>query len=239
MIKINSKPIFINGMKTKYIIFEDGRVLNTKTNKYLKPSINNAGRRCILLYHDGRGYGKTVARWLALAFIPTPNNDDPCNYEADHIDGDYTNDVLSNIQWLTPEENNLKRNTVDGKSNKGINNGMAKIHDERIVRKIIRDIAKGLSTSNISKKYNVPKPTITSIRTGYAWKHISNEYDISKYSRHCNKYSDELKRQIYNIINSNNKLTHREICDIVGIKYNSRHESLIKNIKSGKYKIIV
>ena len=239
VIILKSKPIYINNEKTKYIIYSNGDVENTKTGKILKSYINNAGRKCVTICHNNKLYGKTVARWLALSFLTIPNGGDPKDFEADHIDGDPEHDVLENIQWLTSKENNKKRNNEDGKSNIGTHNGMCKLTDDIIVRLIIEDILNGLTTSEISEKHNVPKPTITSIRTGYAWKHITKDYDMSKFTRHCSKYSDELKYQIFDIVKNNRTVSNRDVCKMVGIEPIEKHISLIKNIKDGKYKKLI
>ena len=44
---------------------------------------------------------QTLHRLLALTFIPNPNN----KPEVDHIDGNRTNNDLSNLRWVTHKEN--------------------------------------------------------------------------------------------------------------------------------------
>ena len=44
---------------------------------------------------------KSLARWLAETFIENPHNLE----DVDHIDGDPSNDVVSNLQWLSHQKN--------------------------------------------------------------------------------------------------------------------------------------
>jgi len=62
------------------------------------------------LSKDGKGLNKTVHRLVAKAFIPNPEG----LPEIDHIDGDKTNNVVENLQWISHVENNRKKTTGIG-----------------------------------------------------------------------------------------------------------------------------
>lgn len=76
--------------------------------------------------HDKDGYGKIMltnidgkqttfrrARLIAINWIPNPDN----KPEVDHIDCDRTNDSVSNLRWVTSEENKKNVNTKLNKEN--------------------------------------------------------------------------------------------------------------------------
>lgn len=89
----------IKGFKD-YLIFTDGRIFSFKTNKYLKPW-TACGYYKVGLCKDGNRYYKYIARLVAQAFIPNPDN----KSEINHIDGIKANNDVSNLEWVTRSEN--------------------------------------------------------------------------------------------------------------------------------------
>jgi len=87
-----------------YSAIYDGRIYSHGTNQFLKPDLSD-GRRIFKLSRDGRRYGKYAARWIAMAFLGEPIDE---QLQADHIDGDKTNDSASNLQWLSQSDNTAK-----------------------------------------------------------------------------------------------------------------------------------
>ena len=102
-----------------YIIFKTGKIWSKKRNRFLTPWIQTRksdGRQVytINLSKNGKGYTCYIARLLGFAFI---YNDDPINkIQIDHIDRNPLNNDLSNLMWVTLEEQS--RNRKLQKSNK-------------------------------------------------------------------------------------------------------------------------
>lgn len=71
-------------------------------SKILRPTITNQGYEMVVLSKSGKFSYPTVHRLVAIAFIPNPHNKRTVN----HIDGDKTNNVVSNLEWCTSSENN-------------------------------------------------------------------------------------------------------------------------------------
>ena len=82
-------------------ISEDGVI--TRLDGYVhKASRDRYGyARVHLTDNDGKRTGHFVHRLLAAAYIPNPDNK-RC---VDHIDGDKTNNALSNLRWCSHKEN--------------------------------------------------------------------------------------------------------------------------------------
>ncbi len=95
----------IPNLKFDYTIDENGTFKNETTGTVLKTVLNNRGYHGYGMYFKPESGKKqtamTRARIMALAFIPNPLN----LPQVDHIDGNKTNDALSNLRWCTAEDN--------------------------------------------------------------------------------------------------------------------------------------
>ena len=92
----------------KYLISDQGRVMNTKTARILKPCRSGrAGNQyhAVCLRNNGIAQTLLVHKLVAEAFIPNPQNK-RC---VDHIDGDAFNNRLENLRWATHAENQANR----------------------------------------------------------------------------------------------------------------------------------
>lgn len=85
----------------KYAISNCGNIINIKTGKQLKKSLDKYGYYCVCLSVNNKRIYKKVHRLVAMAFIENTDNK-PC---IDHIDGNKTNNQASNLRWVTPKEN--------------------------------------------------------------------------------------------------------------------------------------
>lgn len=75
---------------------------NLRNERVLKPrSIH--GYMIAHLCKDGTPSNKAVHRLVAEAFLNNPNN----LPEVNHIDGDKTNNLVSNLEWISSSDNSL------------------------------------------------------------------------------------------------------------------------------------
>ena len=88
-----------------YVIFEDGKIINTNTGKEMKPFLNKFGYYVITLSKNNKKKIFTMHRLIALAFITNPDNK-PC---VDHINRNRGYNRIENLRWATEMEN--RRNT--------------------------------------------------------------------------------------------------------------------------------
>lgn len=84
-----------------YEVSDCGEVRNKNTKHLLVGSVDKCGYARVLLRNNGNRYYKLRHRLVADAFIPNPENK-PC---VDHIDTIRTNNVVTNLRWVTHKEN--------------------------------------------------------------------------------------------------------------------------------------
>lgn len=78
----------------------NGRVDNRKGKK-LSPGKDRDGYYKVVFSHKGVRKSYPVHRLVAMAFIPNPYGKETVN----HIDGDKTNNNVSNLEWASQKEN--------------------------------------------------------------------------------------------------------------------------------------
>lgn len=131
-----------------------------------KQSITKHGYKYLaFIDDDGNQKNKTIHRLVALTFIPNPENKPFVN----HIDGNKTNNNVSNLEWVTPSEN----------SQHAFDNGLINIprnEDNKLsvltnnqVREIKKRIANGDKQRDIAFDYNVHYSLISHIKAGRKW----------------------------------------------------------------------
>ncbi len=110
----------------------------------------------------------TVHRLMGLAFIPNPDNKPQIN----HKDGVKTNNVLSNLEWVTGSENQIHSFRVLGREIfRGQRSVLAKITDADA--KFIKDqIKMGTKQIRLAERFKVHYNTISMIKRGLSWRHI-------------------------------------------------------------------
>ena len=101
------KWVDIKGFNGKYQVSDTGKVRSLCYKKPRILSTSNTGKYrnylAVKLYKGGRGTGKDykVHRLVAEAFLPNPDNKPQVN----HIDGNTFNNDVSNLEWVTNQEN--------------------------------------------------------------------------------------------------------------------------------------
>ena len=135
----------------------------------LKLRFTNKGYLMVALCKEGKYQSFSVHRLVATTFIANPS-DLPCVMHAP--DDTKTNNSVDNLRWGTEKDNSqdmtLKNRNHVGECHKG-----TKLTEVQVTC-ILELIASGLSNVEIGKRFNTPRQTIYSIRTGERWvKHPS------------------------------------------------------------------
>ncbi len=148
-----------------------GNVWSKRSKKILKPSWNPNGRKYVSTKIGGRnGVHKTlkISRLVAIAFIDNPHNKPQVN----HIDGDKTNDSLSNLEWCTQSENMKHAYRTGLKSHaKGTDSRLSALTEEQLkfVRESYKSRDRNYGARALGRKYSVHHTTIL--------KHLGDSHD--------------------------------------------------------------
>lgn len=94
------KKYYFNGKETDYSVSDDGIIRKDTTNYTLKQSTQQ-GYKFVTLLINGKQKRMRVHRMVAETYIDNPDNKPYVN----HKDGKRDNNVVSNLEWVTPSEN--------------------------------------------------------------------------------------------------------------------------------------
>lgn len=100
----------------QYKINEKGEVYNTLTKNYIKGDINNFGYYRVCLWDNKIKKRFFRHRLVAEYFIPNPLNKQFVN----HIDGNKSNNNVSNLEWCNKSENEKHAYKLGLKPKQGI-----------------------------------------------------------------------------------------------------------------------
>jgi hypothetical protein len=156
---------------TPYYVTEDGKVISTKfgKTKELKQFIND-GYCQVALRINNKQKNFTVSRLVAEVYHPNPNN----LPEVDHKDCNKLNNHISNLEWVTGQEN-LDRAKKNGLfNNVGEKNGNHTLTKEQVIwiRNNYKPYDKEFGGIPLGKKFNISSTIISFIVHGKRWKHI-------------------------------------------------------------------
>lgn len=132
------------------------KILKMQVNK------NRGGYIEVVLYLDKKPYTKKVHRLVAEAFL-----EDIGLNEVNHIDGDKSNNVVSNIEYCTRSYNNQHAYDT-GLKLKGENHCRAKLTEKEIIE--IRELKGKLYQKEIAKKYCISQANVSLIHNYINWK---------------------------------------------------------------------
>ena len=140
----------------RYGVSKDGRVYSFLTNKFLKTPIGKRGYPNVNLRgSDNKCKLKCVHRLVAITFIPNPDN----LPEVNHIDGDKSNNNVSNLEWCTSKHNNHHARSTGLHQSDG-DKAVLQIKDGIVINRY-------KSASEASRKTGIGRANICNVCRGY------------------------------------------------------------------------
>ncbi len=149
---------------SRYEISKCGIIRVVKTKKIKSQYIGSTGYYMVSFSYNSKSKPKRVHRLIAATYI---NN--IYNYKSiNHIDGDKLNNSINNLEWCTHLQNMQHAFKTGLANNTGVNNGMAKLNNEKVF-KIKSLLQTGLSQQKIADKFNVSRSCILKIHLKKTW----------------------------------------------------------------------
>lgn len=141
-----------------------------RSGTIIKLYVNKKGYCEVGLHKNGHSKTTRVHRLIAKSLIPNPDPD--LRPYVNHIDGDKTNNCVSNLEWVSHLENMAhakKLGLLEGRRVlKGEEVPTAKLNWEKVHE--IRENADGLSQSLLANNYGVCKTVIANIQHNRKWR---------------------------------------------------------------------
>lgn len=138
-----------------------------RPGRVLVPQTTEDGYLKIGLRREGGHYGATVHRLVATAFhgpAPTPS------HQVNHIDGVKVNNVPSNLEWVTGQENIAHAKRLGLRASKsGQRNGRAKLslEDVSMAREML---ASGSTYQQVAERFGISISQVWNVKSGSQWK---------------------------------------------------------------------
>lgn len=148
----------------------NAKVECTRKGRVFKTIKGSRGYIQVALTKNGKGKTFNVHRLVAETFLPNPLK----LTQVNHIDGDKTNNNISNLEWCTQKEN----------INHAYGTGLIKVKKVIQYDKNLKVVSRYNSTKEASKKTRIDRSSITrccnGIRKtagGFTWKYDTGNLD--------------------------------------------------------------
>ena len=158
-------------LKFDYYVTDDGRIWSDKSKKFLSQSKDKDGYMKVALCSTDlppkKVHRYSVHRLILENFNPVPDME---YLQVNHIDGDKENNSLSNLEWVTCEEN------IHHAMENGLRaevNGAAKLTPDQ-VREIFKRGNAGERNVDLSKEFGVHPDIIGKIKNGKMWQEVTD-----------------------------------------------------------------
>jgi hypothetical protein len=165
---LSAGPLRIPGTRLPYFISENGQFYRMTDSGSLIPrsgSVMKIGYRSFCI--DNRP--QYAHRLVATMFLPNPEG----KPEVNHKDGNKLNNHVSNLEWVTSQENNAHaERTGLRRRARGERVYTAKLTNAQVLE-ILEKAGSGCTQRNIAAEYGVEHAMVGRIVRGDGWNHVT------------------------------------------------------------------
>jgi hypothetical protein len=155
-----------------YTVDEDGQVF--RDGRPVKQTPARKRYLTVNLSMNGKSSRRTVHRVVLEAFVGLR----PKGMHGCHLDGDNTNNRLSNLAWLTPKENEAQK-VLHGTQAVGVRNGASRLTNDQVkrIRELHASGVKYWGCKQIAREFGVSPSTIYRAWKGIHWDHVGGSHE--------------------------------------------------------------
>ena len=186
-----------------YIVFRNGIIYKISNGNVPVTVVHKTGNLRIDLYVNGKRFNKIVKKIVAQAFIQNPNN----YRNILHKDNDITNCHYSNIYYTDKQRHRGGNLGVRGEAK----TSQAKLNNSKVAFILLSN----LKAIKLAKMFDVSHVTISGIKNGNRWKHISllNTEQLEALAKQVKLTSEEVTG--IKIDNTRNKYSKQGVNNII------------------------
>lgn len=140
-----------------HLLKEDGSLFFIKGDDIKRAFLADNGAGYLSVYFNrGRKY---IHRLVAEYFCEKPSEE---HTQVNHKDGDKSNNVAYNLEWVTPKENIKHAHEAGLMVNRGKVDSVTRRSDEDVAA-LYRDIKEGMGVAEAARKHGFQRTTASSI----------------------------------------------------------------------------
>lgn len=167
---------FLPEVKDRYYINKKGELFTDNGNKRMKDCLKNGYVKNGFVLKDGSQKSYFRHRLVMICFNKVENYEE---LQVNHIDGNKLNNSLENLEWCTNQENRIHAVKLGlAASLKGETNPASKLLETQVID-IINDLLNHVPYSQICKKYNCSKSTISAIKNKRNWVYLTKDINFN------------------------------------------------------------
>lgn len=160
---------WVPGYEGLYLVSDMGRVMSVprkvvhgpNTGRVLKQTYCGSGYLRVSLCSKGASKAFSVHRLVAEAFIPNPDEKPQVN----HKDGNKSNNVLANLEWVTASENTIHSYRYLPRK------AFSHFHPKKLTPMQAKKIRESKGTAaSVAKQFGISDVMVLKIRKGKCWK---------------------------------------------------------------------
>lgn len=155
---------------TNYEVSSMGKVRNKTTKQILagRPSKSGYLQVCIKITATNKFTNRYIHRLVAQYFLDNPEN----KREVNHINGDKFKNEVSNLEWVTPSENQKHRHSIGITQTSNRKVGMFDL-DGNLIQDF-NSIVEAFTSLNKPSRTNIDNALQGKQKTayGYVWKYL-------------------------------------------------------------------
>lgn len=166
---------FIPAVKDRYYISDNGDLFTDGGTRQLRDGVKGGYIKNSLVLKDGSSKSFFRHRLVMMCFNPREDADE---YQVNHIDGNKLNNCVDNLEWCTNQENRIHAVKLGLAARlTGEDNPFSKLKEVEVLD-IVTDLLNHIPYSQIMKKYNCSKSTISAIKNKRNWRYITEDIDF-------------------------------------------------------------